>query len=69
MLEECFSLNQEDYSECDLNEAVEDSWQNAYPDANKGIDGRALAAALWRASGDLDKGLRIVSRAKKVGAK
>ncbi len=34
--------------------------------AGHGIDGRALAAALWRASGDYDKGLRIVQRAKKV---
>ena len=31
--------------------------------AAKGIDGRALAAALWRISGDLEAGLRIVYRA------
>lgn len=35
----------------------------------RGIDGRALAAALWRVSGDLDKGRRIVSRAKRVEAR
>lgn len=34
-----------------------------------GIDGRALAAALWRVSGDLDAGLRIVERCKQVEAK
>ncbi len=37
--------------------------------AGKGIDGRALAAALWRASCDYDKGLRIVQRAKQVEAR
>ena len=31
--------------------------------AARGIDGRALAAALWRASGDIHQGLRIVARA------
>jgi hypothetical protein len=31
--------------------------------AARGIDGRALAAALWRNSGDLEAGLRIVYRA------
>jgi len=30
--------------------------------AAKGIDGRALAAALWRVSGDLEAGMRIVYR-------
>ena len=34
-----------------------------------GIDGRALAAALWRVSGDMEAGLRIVSRARKVEAR
>jgi hypothetical protein len=31
--------------------------------AAKGIDGRALAAALWRVSGDIEAGMRIVYRA------
>jgi len=31
--------------------------------AAKGIDGRALAAALWRISGDLEAGIRVVMRA------
>ncbi|HUT51389.1 MAG TPA: hypothetical protein VM325_18820 [Alphaproteobacteria bacterium] len=31
--------------------------------AERGIDGRALAAALWRVSGDLEAGMRIVMRA------
>ena len=31
--------------------------------AARGIDGRALAAALWRASGDVPQGFRIVERA------
>lgn len=35
--------------------------------AGKGIDGRALADALWRVTDDYEKGLRIVQRAKKVG--
>ena len=37
---------------------AEESWLAA-----RGIDGRALAAALWRASGDIPQGLRIVVRA------
>ncbi len=32
--------------------------------ASKGVDGRALAATLWRCSGDLRAGLRTVFRAK-----
>ena len=36
----------------------EESWLAA-----RGIDGRALAAALWCASGDIRQGLRIVARA------
>lgn len=32
----------------------------------KGIDGRGLAQALWKVSGDYDAGLRIVERCKKV---
>lgn len=35
----------------------EESWLAA-----RGVDGRALAAALWRASGDIHQGLRIVAR-------
>lgn len=33
--------------------------------ASKGIDGRALAASLWRVSGDYEAGLRIVERARR----
>ena len=36
----------------------EESWLAA-----RGIDGRALAAALWRVSGDIHQGFRIVERA------
>ncbi|HUT49974.1 MAG TPA: hypothetical protein VM325_11590 [Alphaproteobacteria bacterium] len=36
--------------------------------AAKGIDGRALAAALWRVSGDLEAGMRIVYRAMQMGS-
>jgi len=36
----------------------EEAWM-----ADRGIDGRALAAALWRISGDLEAGMRIVYRA------
>ncbi len=34
--------------------------------ASKGIDGRALAATLWRCSGDLSAGLRVVFRAEGI---
>jgi len=34
--------------------------------AAKGIDGRALAAALWRISGELDAGMRIVYRVMRL---
>jgi len=30
--------------------------------AAMGVDGRALAAALWRVSGDIEAGMRIVIR-------
>jgi len=32
--------------------------------ADTGIDGRALAAALWRVSGDIQAGLRIIERTR-----
>ena len=35
--------------------------------ADRGIDGRALAAALWRVSGDLGAGVRVVSRSRVLG--
>lgn len=35
--------------------------------AEKGIDRRALAAALWRVSGDLEAGLRVAPRARLRG--
>lgn len=34
--------------------------------ANLGVDGRTLAAALWRISGNIEAGLRIVNRALAV---
>lgn len=36
--------------------------------ASKGVDGRALAASLYRVSGDTEAGLRLVYRARKVAA-
>ena len=35
--------------------------------AERGIDGRALAAALWRVSGDFEAGLRIAMRSSVLG--
>jgi len=35
--------------------------------AERGIDGRALAAALWRVSGDLEAGLRVMLRISVLG--
>jgi hypothetical protein len=39
----------------------EEAWLAAH-----GIDGRAVAAALWRVSGDLQAGLRVVYRATQL---
>jgi len=36
--------------------------------AAKGIDGRSLAAALWRISGDLEAGMRVVYRTMRMGS-
>lgn len=48
------------------NELHRDGDEDAYLSSH-GIDGRALAARLWKLTGDSEAGLRAVERAKKVG--